>query len=64
MAVRTPFRRYLELDPICSDDLENYRTSGACAAGKAGIRAVSHVQWSVGGRVRNVTAEERLFNWR
>jgi len=57
----TSYRRILELYSICSD--KSIATS--CAVGdKIGIRVQSRVQWSARGKINEIVAEERLFNWR
>lgn len=62
--VATPYRRLATLDPICDDG--SIKTSGAQCdpALKIGLRASVTVQWLNAGRPRQVTAEERLYDWR
>ncbi|MFA5128509.1 MAG: prepilin-type N-terminal cleavage/methylation domain-containing protein [Patescibacteria group bacterium] len=64
----TFYSRLLTLDPICFNALtqtENI-TGNSCGAGeeKIGIRVKSEVIWNLSGRPRDVTLEDRIYNWR
>jgi hypothetical protein len=68
-AIVSPYRRLMELDPMCDDGAGGYTiavqsTSDCGASKKIGLRVSSTVQWVVGGVTRNLTVEERMFDWR
>ncbi|OGY91190.1 MAG: hypothetical protein A3H70_02490 [Candidatus Komeilibacteria bacterium RIFCSPLOWO2_02_FULL_48_11] len=62
----TTYRRLLQLDEICQD--KSVVVSGSqCNPAlnpKIGIKVQSRVQWEAKGNTHQLTAEERLFNWR
>jgi hypothetical protein len=63
----TSFRRLVTLDPLCDNGVGGYSivTSGNdCGARKKiGIRVTSLVQWNVGTGTKQVSIEERMFDW-
>jgi len=61
-SVLTNYRRVLEIRSICSDKT----VIDVCDVGKTKIGVVvkSIVSWEEGGKTSQITAEERLFNWR
>ena len=64
----TPYSRLLTLDPICFNAATQTEsiTGNPCGGGeeKTGIRIKSEVTWSLSGRARDVTLEDRFYNWR
>ncbi|MBI4457544.1 hypothetical protein HY633_01110 [Candidatus Uhrbacteria bacterium] len=67
-SVKTVFRRLLTLDAVCADvdgAVTGAVVSGtACPFKKVGVRIRSAVQWRLAGRVRTVTAEETVYDWK
>ncbi len=68
-AVVSPYRRFMELDPMCDNGAGGYTiavqwTSDCGVNKKIGLRVISTVQWKVAGATRNLSVEERLFDWR
>lgn len=68
-AVVSPYRRIVELDPMCDNGAGGYTIAtqwvSDCGTNKKiGMRVISTVQWNVGGTTRNLSVEERLFDWR
>ena len=60
-AALTGYNRIIELHSICDDKTI---TSSCGAKEKIGIRVQSTVKWENRGKPLELTAEERLFNWR
>jgi prepilin-type N-terminal cleavage/methylation domain-containing protein len=65
---QTQYARLITLDPICfnaATQTENI-SGNPCGAGeeKTGIRIKSEVTWNLSGRARDVTLEDRIYNWR
>ncbi|MEY4722719.1 MAG: hypothetical protein RLZZ324_232 [Candidatus Parcubacteria bacterium] len=64
----SPYGRIVLTEPICEDAVGVITTvsSGAdCGAKtKVGIRVLSRVYWTLGGRPRKIESEERMYDWR
>ena len=69
-ASRTAYHRLLKPYPICgrylsgNDEIVNQPLPCPPGYSQVGVRVVSIVQWSEGGRSRNVTLEDWLYDWR
>jgi Tfp pilus assembly protein PilV len=64
----TQFYRTVTMDLLCDNGTGGFNTAVAGAdcgtAAKVGVNVASRVRWVLGGKVRNLVVEERLFDWR
>jgi Tfp pilus assembly protein PilV len=64
----TLYSRIITLDPICFNAATETETitGNPCGGGeeKTGIRVRSEVRWTISGRPRDVTLEDKIYNWR
>jgi len=65
---QTVYSRILTLSQICFNTVTKIETvsDSPCGANenKIGVRAKAEVSWSLSGRSRSLTVEDKLYNWR
>jgi len=64
-ASETSYARQLKIHAVCRQGINETVTETACTTGtKVGIKVVSMVRWSEGGRTHILSLEDWLYNWR
>ena len=60
----TPYKRKIEVNRICSENVTDFEEGTTCSGMVVGYRILSEVQWTQRENTRTVSVEKRLYNWR